>query len=184
MSSKRITDLALLDEVEPDDLLLVRDTSAGADKRVSVGLLLGEVEEFTPTVTFVTPGDLSVLYDRQWGRMVRVGSLIRVQILLAFTPTFTTASGVFFVSAPPLPAPLSGKDEGRSAMLGPPYHSDNITYPAGRSMIVAGKTPGAENIRLYAMGDGVSVVSLSVSAFESGAPVTLDFGGSYIAGED
>lgn len=183
MATKRITDLALAEDVALDDLLIVRDASAGADKRLAVGVLLGEVEEFTPTVTFVTPGDLSVLYDRQWGRMVRVGSLIHVQILLAFTPTFTTASGVFYVSAPPLPAPLSGNDEVRSAMLGAPYHSDNITYPAGRSMIVAGKTPGAENIRLYAMGDGVSVTSLSVSAFNSGAPVALDFAGSYIAGE-
>jgi len=48
----------------------------------------------TPTFTFVTPGDLSVAYTIQSGYYWRVGDIFLFSYAIAFTPTYTTASGL------------------------------------------------------------------------------------------
>lgn len=56
---------------------------------------------FTPSLTFATPGDLSVSYTLQVGNYRRIGSLVFFSVRLACTPTFTTASGQLRVSGNP-----------------------------------------------------------------------------------
>lgn len=52
-----------------------------------------EAGTFTPTLTFATPGNLSVAYALQSGRYVRDRDYVHVQGRLVCTPTFTTAAG-------------------------------------------------------------------------------------------
>ena len=55
---------------------------------------------YTPTVTAATVGDLSVSYTTQTGYYYQVGKLIYAYVSLAFTPTFTTASGAIEINSP------------------------------------------------------------------------------------
>lgn len=66
-------------------------------------------QTFTPAVTFATPGDVSVAYTTQTGRYTQVGPLVCFFVNLAFTATYTTATGNFEVTMGTLPAPsISG----------------------------------------------------------------------------
>ncbi len=56
---------------------------------------------WTPTMTFATPGDLSIAYTTQSGTYSRIGNIVCLTFVLAFAPTFTTASGSFQVTGLP-----------------------------------------------------------------------------------
>ncbi len=51
----------------------------------------------SPTVTFSTPGNLTVSYSSQSAALSRTGNIGVLQIDLRFTPTYTTASGNIIV---------------------------------------------------------------------------------------
>lgn len=51
-----------------------------------------------PTVTFTSPGDLSVAYTSQVCQYRISGNDIQVNIQLAFTPTYTTSTGAFVIN--------------------------------------------------------------------------------------
>lgn len=57
---------------------------------------------FTPAFTFVTPGDLSVVYSSRTGFYTQIGSVVFYNLQLAFTPTFTTSSGAILISGLPI----------------------------------------------------------------------------------
>jgi len=65
-------------------------------QRTSRNVFPGGVEdEWTPEITFATPGDLSVLYTQRFGYFVRFGSFATCYFNLATLAfTHTTASGV------------------------------------------------------------------------------------------
>lgn len=66
--------------------------------------LFNDYEEgtFTPVVTFLTPGDLSVVYSIQEGRYVKIGKRVFVDIRLATTTfTWTTASSAILITGLP-----------------------------------------------------------------------------------
>lgn len=65
---------------------------------------LDDYEEgtFSPTITFATPGDLTVAYSSQTGVYTKVGRLVHFTInLLTTTFTHTTASGTLQISGLP-----------------------------------------------------------------------------------
>lgn len=180
MASKRITDLALLDEVAPDDLLLVRDASAGADKRIAVGTLLGEVEEIEPSVTFATPGDLSVEYGNERSiKYVRRGSILVLHGRIQFTPTFTTASGNVAILGLPALTYISEASSAGGTLI----HQDGLIYPSGRTSAFWTVAPNGD-ILLRAVGDGAAVTSLTASQIASGVFQDLRFTGSLIVEEE
>jgi hypothetical protein len=53
---------------------------------------------WTPTITFTTPGDVSVSYATQNGRVTKIGRMVLAEFNLTFTPTFTTASGSLLIN--------------------------------------------------------------------------------------
>lgn len=140
-----------------------------------------EVEEFTPTLTFDTPGDLSVTYARQYGRRVRLGRVVYWEISLAATPSYTTASGAMRIVAE-LPQPEVNDLLSRPALASAVYHGSTITYPSGRNTIVAGVS-GADQITLFGVGDGVSPLSIQTAHVASGVSHAFDLSGMYIAVE-
>ena len=57
---------------------------------------------WTPVVTFVTPGDLSVAYTTQLGTYTKIGNMVYLDFtILTSTFTFTTASGSLKVTGVP-----------------------------------------------------------------------------------
>lgn len=73
------------------------------------GKVEGVTVTFTPTITFATPGDLSVAYSTQVGRWIRVGNMVDVQIdITTSTFTHTTASGDMVIGTVPTAVTASG----------------------------------------------------------------------------
>lgn len=55
---------------------------------------------YTPTVTCVTPGDLSLPLTAYYGYYTKVGRCVYVNFFIAGVPTYTTASGAIMISLP------------------------------------------------------------------------------------
>lgn len=151
---------------------------------------LGEVQEFEPAVTFATPGDLSVDYSGsgyRFGRVVRIGRLVQVHIDIRFVPSYTTASGVFFILVPANLLPESADHAaGRVTPLGPVRHGANMSYPSGRTdlcSLVEGLLAGDRIISLECVGSGASAARLTSANFTSEATSIVGLSGSYIAAE-
>jgi hypothetical protein len=62
---------------------------------------------FTPTITCTTPGDLSVSYTTQFGEYTQIGPVVFFKVVIAATPTRTTASGTLQVAGFPVASTLS-----------------------------------------------------------------------------
>lgn len=59
-------------------------------------------DDWTPALTFETPGDLSVAYTTQLGRYIKIGKTVRLSFkILTSTFTHTTASGVLKITGLP-----------------------------------------------------------------------------------
>jgi hypothetical protein len=69
-----------------------------ADSKIVNAIQNPDYGTFTPTITFATPGDLSVSYLLQSGAYSIVGNLLYINAVVTFTPTYTTASGVFLLA--------------------------------------------------------------------------------------
>jgi hypothetical protein len=91
------------DVARPLDAPTSHTNEAEHRRLIAVRANIGVTEQsgtWVPTVTFATPGDLSVSYASQVGRYTRIGSLVRVVVEIEFTPTYTTASGQLRISLP------------------------------------------------------------------------------------
>lgn len=84
---------------------------------------------WTPAITFDTPGDLSVVYGTRTGTYVRIGKAVIVEFDITFTPTFTTASGTFYLTGLPF---TSGNDRNSGAIK---YITNKFTWPAGYTQL-------------------------------------------------
>lgn len=80
---------------------------------------------FTPTIDFATHGDLSVSYAAQNGFYSQVGKLVTYTFAVVFTPTYTTASGVFRISLPVNSSSTAGIIAFGTVFI------NSITFPAG-----------------------------------------------------
>ena len=126
---------------------------------------------FAPTVTFATPGDLSVVYVTQTGAYVRVGPMVLFWYDLVFSPTYTTALGLFEVSLPPV-APTDQKWA---------WPVSTFNHPAWTgspdTMIVA--VNGASSIQIQGLDSASSANQFTVAQIVSGVQYTLIFSGYY-----
>lgn len=90
----------------------------------------------SPSITFATPGDLSVSYAVQNGFYSVVGNIVVYSFQVSFTPTYTTASGNIQITGLPFAA-ASTNSYGAMA-------SSAIVYTGGftfvNSRVVAGNT--------------------------------------------
>lgn len=78
------------------------DISPSPSLRTSRNVFAGGVTNtLTPTFSFITPGNLSVVYDTQDGRFVRIGDLVSCFFTLRCTPTFTNSVGAAIIGGLP-----------------------------------------------------------------------------------
>jgi hypothetical protein len=106
---------------------------------------------YTPTVSFVTPGDFSPTYSTQLGRMWFEANGVRFEQRLIFTcNAYTTAAGDFLVSGPPVT--FKGLDVvGQITCQG--YGVVDLT--AGRTQLGVSKQLTGSNFKLTQSGDNV-----------------------------
>lgn len=128
---------------------------------------------FLPEITFATPGDLTVVYSQQIGSHVEVGDgLVFINVYLAFTPTFTTASGQVRIAN--LPANASEGDFTLPMSL-----VQAFDFPTGTTMLAAVTTAGESYATVVASGSGVAAANVGTSQLVSGGNYFLVFSGFY-----
>lgn len=89
---------------------------------------------FTPTFSFATPGDLSVVYTDQTGFYSRIGNVVFFNMSVLCTPTWTTGSGGLRLNGLPIniaPIASSGSQFCKLVL------ATVATYTAGRTLLVA-----------------------------------------------
>jgi hypothetical protein len=133
---------------------------------------------FTPTLTFSTPGDLSVAYTKQVGRYTRIGNRVFINLEIRCTPTFTTASGQMLLPGLPYEVnPAYDATAGGGVMGSASLHS--VAMPASRTAITARFNPGAFSASVVAYGSAISTSPIDASSFTSGADMRFWLSGSY-----
>lgn len=126
---------------------------------------------WTPTVTFSTPGNLSVSYSAQSGSYFIVGKFCWINLDLRFTPTYTTSSGTLIVQGFPLTLQnLSNPGYGGILVQNgfPGGVVAAFPYPASTTFIVPQIPGGTSNMVLGAMGSGTDISLLGTVQFPSG----------------
>jgi hypothetical protein len=146
----------------------------------SSGVILDESEtdyiSFTPTFTFLTPGDISVSYSRQIGRYVRVGNRISFEYIIRFTPTYTTSSGnAAFSGLPFSAANVSGLNF--SVTIG---SMSNVVHSG--DAVLARIVPGASHIQIIFAPSGSAASIASTTELPSGTEYFFEASGSYQIG--
>lgn len=138
---------------------------------------LDDYEEgtWTPTATFQTPGNLSVVYSTRTGSYTKVGRLVTVEmIIVTSTFTFTTSSGVFQITG--LPFTVTGAAASLNCGI------TNGMAAAGFSYVAA-TPPSGGTLSQFT----VTVVSTgangnpNTASFSSGTNIAFSFCGTYQA---
>ena len=129
---------------------------------------------FTPTITVDTTGDLSISYAQQVGRWWRIGAMVWFEIALQFTPTYTTASGEWYVDALPLTI--------ENITLDPAFtfgRVQNVTRPANATVPMIQGLRNATKARITWPLTTGGATSSSVTNIPSGTAVVLAVSGFY-----
>jgi hypothetical protein len=127
-----------------------------------------------PTLTFDTPGNLSVSYNTQVGYYHRIGSLINFVLRLICTPTHTTASGNVRISLPFVVRNVSGNIPVFSIDL-----ATSTTYPASCTQLFGEASPNTSYFLIGARGSG-ALSAISVTQFTTGVQREIRMSGSYL----
>lgn len=144
---------------------------AGVETQYGVGFIEGT---FTPTVTFATPGTLSVSYAQQWGWYTRIGNRVSFHLFVQFTPTKGTASGNFRINGLPF-ADATGQ-------VAPLYMSNPriIDWQTGNLQIYPQLQPSTSQIEFRIAGDNSVSSGLTVSHIPDATVASFGVGGSYV----
>lgn len=119
---------------------------------------------FTPSFSFVTPGDLSVSYTNRTGRYARVGNVVFIEIYISGTPTYTTSSGQLIITGLPF-APTS-----QNFSVGATYVGCSAGYPANVTYPVLLLFAGLTDAYLFGGGSANAgdAIAFTTANFQSG----------------
>lgn len=138
---------------------------------------LDDYEEgtFTPSFTFATPGDLSVVYSTQTGRYTKIGRMVYFDVTLVMsTFTHTTASGNAQITG----LPFASANDGTIALQTCQW--SGITK-AGYTSVAGFVAANGTTLQMIANGSGVAGSSISAADMPTGGGPTLRFTGFYTA---
>jgi len=139
---------------------------------------LDDYEEgtWTPAVTFVTPGDLSVVYSFQAGLYTKIGRIVTISFaLVTSTFTHTTASGNMKITG--LPFPSSSDSSQRSYA---PLLFAGINKASYTQVMAALVGASSSELLVQASGMGIGVGSVAVADAPTGGQVVLGGNVSYV----
>jgi len=136
-----------------------------ADSNIRQGINSTLTGTFTPTITFATPGDLTVAYAAQTGSYSIVGNLLYVNVSVTFTPTYTTASGVFLVNnLDSIPGVVLSNSSAGLAVS----NLFRVSYGLSSVDFVTARVNSTSSVRLEGIITAASPVSLDTTHFPSG----------------
>lgn len=130
--------------------------------------------DWTPVITFATPGNLNVVYASQIGRFVKIGNLAKLYFTLqTSTFTHTTASGALLISG----IPFIGANIAGAVWVG------NVIWEginaAGYTQVAPVITTAGTTLQFNASGAGVAAIGVQASDMPSGGTVLLRGGIEY-----
>ena len=128
---------------------------------------------FTPTVTFGTPGDLTVAYSINSAFYIQIGSLVYFSMVLRFTPTYTTASGNIIFSGLVI-TPSATVTNIWDAVI-----TDGATWPVGCTQIYANQISTSSNIQLVGIGSATNGSNFTTTNFPTSVQHTVIISGGY-----
>lgn len=126
--------------------------------------------DWTPALTFATPGDVAVNYSVQIGKGTKVGTRVTLSCTITTsTFTHTTASGALIITGNPYTATNSSG----LTQVGPCLWQ-GITK-ANYANVSASIAANASNIQLAISGSGQSIAVVSTGDMPTGGTVSLAF---------
>lgn len=126
-------------------------------------------QTYTPVVSLATPGTSSFAYTTQYGEWEWIGpNTLRVTVILDFTPTIGTGTGLLRVSLP-----VAGGTFARAKAL--VDHNASIIYAAGRTTLAATLDPNATAAHFSFVGSGVATAYMQQSHITDGASNQISF---------
>ena len=139
--------------------------------------VLSDYEEgtWTPTLTFATPGDLSVVYSVRVGSYRKIGKTVHLQFSI-FTSTFThtTASGLAQVTGLPFTTAVTTE-----VSVGPIIHQ-GVTRAGGYTSFVLGAPFSDTRLYVYSNGSGVGADATTAAHWPTGGAVWIDGSITYL----
>jgi hypothetical protein len=135
---------------------------------------LDDYEEgtWTPTITFATPGDVSVTYSVQSGRYTKIGNRVFYSCRVATSAfTYTTASGSLMIAGLPF-LPATSQNRAQATMF---YGWTK----AGYSQIGSHIANADNNIYSQATGSGQALATVDTTFYASGSVVQAAISGHY-----
>ena len=142
-------------------------------KIVAVLRQLFEEGTWTPTLTFATPGDLTVVYSVREGLYTKIGRLVTAVCSIQ-TSTFTHATAAGVVTITGLPYNANALNRARSGTT----QFQGITK-AGYTAMDFGISAGTSALLGAMSGSGVAVASVVPADMPSGGTVIFSFTISY-----
>lgn len=134
---------------------------------------LDDYEEgnFTPTITFTTPGDLTIVYSNQSGSYTKIGRVVQWSaVIMTSTFTHTTASGGLQVAGLPFTS-ISNPPATLSQWVG-------ITSAVATPQIVAALNGTVVNFSVMNVSAG-TIASLTTANAPTGVQKTISIGGTF-----
>jgi hypothetical protein len=157
--------------------LVIGTSGKGIDFSATPGTgtseLLADYEEgdWTPVLTFQTPGDLSVAYLVQVGSYTKIGNRVVLQgfiVLSAFT--YTTASGYLRINGIPFNgSSSSGRQNYGSLVFG------GITKAGYTDFVTSIEPAVPSSVLVYCSGSAVAPDFISATNMPSGSNVQIKF---------
>lgn len=134
-------------------------------------LAVSEEGTFTPSLSFVTPGNLSVTYSAQFGHYIKVGRLVIAWFNVTTSAfTHTTASGTCTLS--PLPFSPATNIIGNSVSLrGGSVSYGGVTKAGYTSIVAIPSNAGARTWTLQMCGSGVAADDVTAADMPTGGAV-------------
>jgi len=162
-----LTKLAAL-TLAPEKVIRI---NASGDAELIDWILSGS---WTPTITCVTPGDLSVSYSTQVGGYNKRGKMVEIWGTLIFTPTYSTATGNLRIDGLPAAADSS------SALATINFASlSSFTWPSSSTQLFMTPQTSAQYAHIVGHRSGGSTATAQMSMLPSGTAQTLRFSGTY-----
>lgn len=132
---------------------------------------------FTPTITFATPGDLSVAYTTQVASYQRIGRLVVGKLRVAFTPTYTTAAGNFSIGGLPFTVENDVSNPGYSPAV---ITATSPTWPAGTTQLLGAALANTTTMLLQSAGSATANTTWTVTQITSGVARDIRITFSYL----
>lgn len=130
---------------------------------------------WTPTLTFVTPGNLSVSYATQQGYYSQIGNLVVCSFKLICTPTYTTASGNLKISGLPVASNVN-----MDFQAGSVYVSSSNAFPTGTTSLACATGNASSFMVIVASGTAGSSTTFTTTHAATAVQILIQGTISYL----